>query len=438
MTVHLSAPAADRPARRPQLVAAPRGLRATISADVAATLFRHAAARLPLHVEFADGTTAGSTHPDAPRMFVHRPRDFATRLGTGGLIGFGEAYMAGDWSATDPAATLTVFATHIETLVPRPLQWLRRCHVASPPDSERNTPTNARTNVGRHYDLSNDVFRLFLDETMTYSGALFPTLAPPPRRADLANAQRAKIDRLLDRARVGPETELLEIGTGWGELAVRAATRGARVRSVTLSVEQQSLARERVAAAGVSDRVRFDLRDYREIEGRFDAVISVEMIEAVGHEYLDGFFRTLERLLAPNGRAAIQAITMPHHRMRATRNSYTWIQKYIFPGGFLPSRRLLDEVIARSTELTVHEHFSMGEHYAHTLRLWRERFDAETDAIGALGFDPVFRRMWQVYLAHAEAGFRSGYLDVGQLLLVPRSSPPSRQTPARHTVRPNI
>ncbi|WSJ01721.1 cyclopropane-fatty-acyl-phospholipid synthase family protein [Nocardia sp. NBC_01329] len=395
---------------------------AAVTAAVARRLFRRAVSRLPLRVEYPDGTVLGKDPGDAaaPVLVLHRPDDFAVRLGTAGLIGFGESYMAGDWSAPDPAAVLTVLAGNIENLVPPVLQTLRGLYVAKHPRSERNTRANSRDNVAHHYDLSNEFFGLFLDETMTYSSALFLSTEPAPRWRDLTDAQYRKIDRILDAARVGPGTRLLEIGTGWGALAIRAAQRGARVRSVTLSTEQRDLALTRIEAAGAADLVEVDLLDYRLVDGEYDAVVSVEMIEAVGCEYLDIYFRTIEKLLAPGGRAALQAITMPDHRMRATRNTYTWIQKYIFPGGFLPSTRLIADTVARGTGLRVAERFSMGEHYAHTLYLWQERFDGYTDQVSALGFDPVFQRMWRFYLAYAAAGFRSGYLGVEQFVLARR------------------
>ncbi|MRH87589.1 methyltransferase domain-containing protein [Nocardia sp. SYP-A9097] len=393
----------------------PRGPRAAIAAATADRLFRRAVRRLPLQVEYGTGLVLPSV-ADGPVMTVHRPDRFATRLGTRGLIGFGEAYMAGDWSAADPATVLAVFAAGIDRLVPAPLRALRRCVVAAHPSSDRNTREQARGNIARHYDLSNEFFGLFLDDTMTYSSALFGSLDPAPSWAELAPAQGAKIDRILDTAHVGPGTRVLEIGTGWGELAVRAAARGTRVRSVTLSAEQCRHARDRVAAAGLTDRVEIDLLDYRAVDGHYDAVVSVEMVEAVGYDFLPGYFRTVERALLPGGRAVIQAITMPHDRMLATRHTHTWIQEYIFPGGFLPSARLLTDTAA-TAGLVVRENFSIGPHYAHTLRLWQRQFlDAET-AVTALGFDETFRRMWQLYLAHSEAGFRSGYLDVGQFLL---------------------
>ncbi len=212
---------------------------------------------------------------------------------------------------------------------------------------------------------------------------------------------------------------MLEIGTGWGELCIRAAARGAHVRSVTLSAEQQRLARQRVAEAGLSDRVEIDLCDYRDIEGRYDAVLSMEMVEAVGYRFWPTYFQTLDRLVTPGGRVAIQAITMPHDRMLASRNTHTWIQKYIFPGGLLPSTEAIIGITESSTRLRTVDMFSLRPHYAETLRIWRERFVERRDSLAELGFDDVFHRMWELYLAYSEAGFRSGYLDVYQWTFAP-------------------
>jgi len=328
--------------------------------------------------------------------------------------------MAGDWSSDDPVGLLNEFAKSITELVPPVLQRLRHLAVVRPPRSQHNSRAQARRNIAEHYDLSNDLFAEFLDETMTYSSALFDTRPASP--ADLPDAQRRKIDRLLDTARVGPGSRMLEIGTGWGELCLRAAARGAHVRSITLSAEQQRLALHRVAAAGLSDRVDIDLCDYRDVDGRYDAVLSVEMIEAVGYRFWPTYFQMLDRLVVPGGRVAIQAITMPHDRMLGTRNTYTWIQKYIFPGGMLPSAEAIIGITERHTRLRTVDMFSLRPHYAETLRLWRERFVERRDALAALGFDDVFHRMWQLYLAYSEAGFKSGYLDVYQWTFAPTGS----------------
>jgi cyclopropane-fatty-acyl-phospholipid synthase len=437
---HLSTRPVIDPSRWPDLAASRRRVRRTVQARVARRLFLSAVGRLPVRVQLGSRPAAGAVvggaaaDPAAPLMVVHQPDAFFAALGSDGLIGFGESYMAGEWDSDDLAGLLEVFAARMATLVPRPLQALRACVVARRPRGERNTSTNTRSNIARHYDLSNDLFATFLDPTMTYSSALFvgaeqPGTAvagervtvshpsAPLATGDLTRAQERKMDRILDAAGVGPGTRLLEIGTGWGELAIRAARRGAMVTSVTLSSEQQELARQRVAAAGLADRVAVELLDYRKVSGNFDAVVSVEMIEAVGREYWPDYFRTIDRVLAPGGRVAIQAITMPHDRMLATRYTYTWITKYIFPGGFLPSTEAIDEVTRAHTSLRVQERLSFGRHYGETLRLWDEQFLQHLVQVRRLGFDEVFHRMWHFYLEYSRAGFRSGYLDVQQLTL---------------------
>ena len=391
-------------------------------ASVARVLFGTAIVRLPVRVLLPDGSLHGAGGPADPVMHLHRPREFFRRLGASGLIGFGESYLAGEWDSTDLTGLLTVFAAHAAELVPPWLQRLRRLAVRRHPPDDLQTIPGARRNIGRHYDLSNDLFALFLDETMTYSSALFPERDGAPAAGDLAaapllaEAQRRKIDRLLDRAGVGPGCRMLEVGTGWGELAIRAARRGATVRTITISREQQALAARRVAEAGLAGQVSVELRDYRDVDGRFDAICSVEMLEAVGERYWDGYFAALDRYLAPGGRIGLQTITMAHDRMLATRHTYTWIQKYIFPGGLLPSVTAIQDSLARTTlRITGREDF--GAHYAETLRIWRERFGAQADEVARLGFDEVFNRMWTFYLCYSEAGFRAGYIDVSQLTL---------------------
>ncbi|GAA4659743.1 SAM-dependent methyltransferase [Gordonia humi] len=407
--------------RRPGVAPAPTSTVAAVRGAAARALFRRAVRGLPVHVE---GAGVSSTRPDRPRMTIVHADAFFRRIGTSGLIGLGESFMAGEWTSDDPVGVLVPFAERIGTLIPSVLQRLRPLVLPAHPIDEANSVDNTRSNISRHYDLSNELFASFLDETLTYSSAHFGSTADLAR-ADLnglADAQRAKIDRLLDHADVGPGTRLLEIGTGWGELALRAARRGATVRSITLSQEQRSHARRRAREAGLDDRIRVDLLDYRAVDGEYDAVVSVEMIEAVGMEYWPVYFATVERLLAPGGRAAIQAITMPHKRMLASARTYTWVHKYIFPGGQIPSYEAMRDAAA-DAGLRVDETDAFGAHYARTLRLWRERFETNWDAIAELGFDETFRRMWTFYLAYSEAGFASGYLDVVQLRFVKAARP---------------
>ena len=409
-------PAAD-PGRWPDIAAVPRS---PFRGAVARALFTRNADRLPVRVTGPGGVAFGAGNKGSPVLTLHRPADFYQRIGAAGLIGFGESYMAGDWDCDDLTGLLTAFASQVGTLVPRPLQALRRLYVRRAPAANDASEENARRNIHHHYDLSNELFAVFLDETMTYSAALFGEDAygePVAAGGLLADAQRRKIDRLLDLAGVGPSSRVLEIGTGWGELAIRAAARGAQVLTVTLSEEQRALAAERIERAGLAGRAVVKLRDYRQVTGRFDAILSVEMIEAVGARYWPDYFASLNRLLAPGGRIGLQSITMPHRRMMATRHTHTWVLKYVFPGGLIPSVTAIERSAAR-VGLRMAGRRDFGAHYAQTLRLWREAFCAGQDEVGRLGFDEVFVRMWLLYLCYAEAGFRSGYLDVAQFLLV--------------------
>ena len=422
--------------RWPDLTDSRARARRSVADHVARWVFCSAANRLPVRVDLGGAAMVGGAVGDesAPLMVIHRPDAFFAAVGAKGLIGFGESYMTGDWEAEDLSGLLQVFAAQMASLVPAPLQRLRAFYVARAPRTERNTASNTRDNIARHYDLSNELFATFLDETLSYSSALFdgdqrPGVAVagesveqslpthPAEWSALAAGQARKIERMLDQAGVTSGSRVLEIGTGWGELAIRAAARGATVLTVTLSSEQQALARERIAAAGFADVVDVELLDYRAVQGEFDAVVSVEMIEAVGHEYWKEYFQTIDRVLAPGGKVAIQAITMPHDRMLATRYTYTWITKYIFPGGFLPSTEAIASVTAEHTGLRVVERLSFGQHYAETLRLWDERFRSGLAQVHRLGFDDVFVRMWHFYLEYSRAGFRSGYLDVQQVTL---------------------
>ncbi|WP_437112713.1 class I SAM-dependent methyltransferase [Streptomyces hydrogenans] len=383
------------------------------AAPARTAIARHFVGRALDRLALTGPATGARSSAAGPRLTLHDPDAFYRRIGRHGLIGFGESYMAGEWDSDDLAGVLTVLAQHIDDLIPAPLRRLRSLWVSARPAADRNTRTGARDNIQRHYDLSNNLFATFLDPTLTYSSALFPAF--PVRFESLASAQHRKIDRLLDLAGIREGTRLLEIGTGWGELALRAAARGAQVTTLTLSAEQAVLARERIAAAGVADRVDVQLRDYRDIEGRYDAVISVEMIEAVGAEYWPSYFTALRRALVPGGRIALQAITMGHQQMLHTAATHTFISKYVFPGGLIPSREAIAEHSA-AAGLTTATDNGYADHYAETLRLWRDRFTTNRAAVTELGFDPAFRRMWEFYLAYSEAGFRSRYLDVRQLL----------------------
>jgi cyclopropane-fatty-acyl-phospholipid synthase len=382
---------------------------APLRAVAARQLMRAVARRTGIRVELPDGSAFGPT--GGPVLRVVDAESFFTRLGRDGKIGFGESFMNNEWDSAQLVGVLEQIARHVSDLVPGPLQRLRRWYDASFPTEEDNDRTGARRNIARHYDLSNELFAAFLDESMTYSSALFDDFTE-----SLTTAQHRKIDRLLEATGVGVDTTVLEIGTGWGELAIRAAQRGARVTTLTLSKAQAELARRRVAEAGVADRVDIRLQDYRDADGTYDAVVSVEMIEAVGERWWSTYFRTLDERLSSYGRIALQAILLPHDRMMASKTSWTWIHKYIFPGGLIPSVEAIEQTVAGHTSLHVVDRYHFGAAYAETLRRWRERFDANAERVNELGFDQTFRRMWHFYLAYCEAGFRAGYLDVAQFV----------------------
>lgn len=385
--------------------------RTPLKARAAKAILRPTANRVPVRLTFADGSTWGAGGDDAPEMRIVRPKAFFARLGSETKIGFGEAYMAGDWTTgagTDLADLLTPFAERLATIVPVPLQRFRVFVDKKLPHHQRNSVEGSKKNIEAHYDLSNDLFAEFLDPSMSYSAAWFET----PEQ-DLHEAQMRKIDGILDQAGVTEGTRMLEIGSGWGALAIRAAQRGATVTTITISTEQAALAEKRFAEAGVD--VDLQLVDYRDVTGQYDAIVSVEMIEAVGEEYWPTYFAAIDKLLAPGGKVSIQAITMAHHRYLQTRNSFGWIQKYIFPGGLIPSLDAIDSTLAEHTTLAVTSSRSLGQDYALTLHHWRDAFNAHWDAIRAQGFDETFHRMWEFYLAYCEAGFRTGYLDVFQL-----------------------
>jgi cyclopropane-fatty-acyl-phospholipid synthase len=393
----------------------PSGVRARIARAVVRRILGGVSVTARLVV---DGQVYGAPLDEQrPTLDIDQPGPLFARLARSPMIGLGEAYMAREWGAaegTDLADVLAPFAEKLTDLIKPAFYRLR--HTVLPRGlNPVNTRDGARRNIEAHYDLSNQMFQQFLDPSLSYSSALFESLETPPVLADLEPAQLHKVDAILDSAGVVAGSRVLEIGTGWGTLAIRAAERGATVTTVTLSREQAALAQQRVDAAGVAGRVEVAVRDYRDQDGRFDAVVSVEMVEAVGEEYWPTYFAKIDSLLAPGGTAAIQAIVIADHRLVATRGTYTWIHKYIFPGGTLPSTEAISRVLHRHTSMHVSNVRPMGRHYVHTLRLWREQFVSNWEHVQDLGFDDRFFRMWEFYLAYCEAGFRTGYLDVAQI-----------------------
>ena len=363
----------------------------------------------------------GST--PAATLYIHDDEFFA-RAVLHGEIGLGEAYADGLWHGDDLVALIefgVVNRRHMQLNA----SWLTaagRLKDVRLHRGNRNTVERAKDNIHAHYDLGNNFFRLFLDETMTYSSAYFD--AP---NQSLAEAQRNKYRMLCERARIGANDHVLEIGSGWGGFAIYAAeTYGCRVTAITISQEQLAFARQRVADAGLADLVDVRFCDYRDIDGEFDKIVSIEMFEAVGAEYFEQFFRTCSGVLRPGGRIAMQTITVPDRSFEAVRDGVNWVQKYIFPGGVLPSIAAIEHALRR-TDLVLDGLEDIGAHYAMTLRRWRERFLAQLPAIRALGFDDRFIRMWEFYLALSEAGFLTRNTGDIQLVL---AKPLGRSEPA--------
>ena len=364
----------------------------------------------------------GSRHqfgPDGERSAEIRIHDLLAlrRILFGGEIGAGEAYMDGQWSSPDLVALteLVVLNRRALTLSGGPWQLPARVVRRLAHWRNRNTPAGARRNIAAHYDLGNDFYRLWLDETMTYSSALFEH----PGQS-LADAQRNKYRAHAERAGLRPGDHVLEIGTGWGGFALYAAGElGCRVTSITISPAQHELASRRIRDAGLADRASVELLDYRDARGTYDAVVSIEMLEAVGAEYFADFFAVIDRVLRPGGKASIQVITFPDDQYRSQLRGANWIQLYIFPGGVLPSVAALERATER-TSLLLTDARDIGDSYALTLRAWRTRFLDQLDAVRAMGFDERFIRMWEFYLAISEAGFRTGLTQDHQLVYAKR------------------
>jgi cyclopropane-fatty-acyl-phospholipid synthase len=345
---------------------------------------------------------------------------FFRRVILGGDIGLGESYQEGEWGSPDLALLLRFFAQNLGEADDRGsllLDRLGRGLAALKHRLRANTLTGSRRNIQAHYDLSNDLYAKFLDGTWMYSCPVYQDLDQAAAE-DLSEAQRRKISRLLQPLRLKPGQELLEIGSGWGELAITAARDyGVRVTSLTLSDEQLKLARQRAQAAGVGDRITFVIRDYRQERGLYDAVVSCEMLEAVGHENLPAYFGVLDRCLKPGGRASLQVITMPDHKYEAYLRGTDWIQKHIFPGAVCPSLAAITTAMGRGSRLMVAQAQDIGPHYAPTLARWRQAFLGQADAIRALGFNDKLIRTWDYYFSYCEAGFKQRLLGDQQLVL---------------------
>ncbi|MGA6927403.1 MAG: DUF1365 family protein, partial [Desulfosarcina sp.] len=370
-----------------------------------------------LRITLPDGSDVDFGRQDHQRhahMTINDYR-FFSRVVMGSDIGLGEAFMFDEWDTDDIPAVLGFFIRNRrsfqdgdfkEGLLMQALEKLRFL-------SRANTLTGSRRNIRRHYDLSNAFFQTFLDDSMAYSCAIF---SHPGQR--LEAAQQNKYRTIIDKLHLRAEDHLLEIGCGWGGFAIEAVRRsGCRVTGITISKDQYHLARQRVRQAGLQDRIHILFRDYRKMDGRFDKIVSIEMLEAVGHAYYGTFFRQLDRLLAPDGIAVIQTITISDQRYDTYRKTHDWIQKHIFPGGLLPSLTVLTHAMTKHSSLMVDHAENIGNHYATTLAHWHRRFDDQLEKVDQLGFDRLFQRKWAYYLGSCEAGFRERVLGNLQLVL---------------------
>ncbi len=366
---------------------------------------------------------ATEAYPLTANVYMHDHNTYR-RLALRGSIGVAEAYMAGEWSCDDLTALMRIFVRNrgvLNGLEHGPVKlamWLfRTAH-----HQRRNTRDGSRDNIAQHYDLGNEFYRLFLDETLMYSSAVFER-----PEMSLHEASVAKLERICRKLDLQPSDHVLEIGSGWGGFALHAARHyGCRVTTTTISKEQHRLACERIAAAGLESQITVLLKDYRDLEGRYDKLVSIEMIEAVGHEYLDTYFNTCNKLLKEDGLMLLQAITIMDQEYDRARRAVDFIQKYIFPGGFIPSITTLCGSLTRVTDMRLFHLEDIGPHYALTLQHWRERFRDNLDRVREQGFDEQFIRMWEYYLCYCEGGFTERAIGTAQLLL---SKPFNRRAP---------
>ena len=367
---------------------------------------------LPLEMREFGNLVLSSTAVNPCRVWITDTRFWAA-IALDGSNGSGDAYGEGWWTTDDRTGLVRMLARHAEALsrLDGGLGKMLMPVFRLANRARRNTKDGARENIQAHYDLGNAFFRRWLDPTMTYSSAYFAT----PQTA-LDQAQVAKIDRLLDRVELRAGEHLVEIGTGWGELALRAAERGAQVTTVTISKEQHQFATERVVAAGLAGRIDVRLCDYRDLTGTYDKLVSVEMIEAVGREFYPTYFRTLSTLLKPGGLAAIQAITIRDQLFHKAARESDFIKRRIFPGCCIPSIEALVGAARRHSDLNLVQLEDFGPHYARTLELWRTTLKAQSSELLALGYDERFQRLWEFYLSYCAGGFAERALGVAHLV----------------------
>jgi len=348
------------------------------------------------------------------RLAVHEPA-FYRALAGNGSVGAAEAYGDGAWDCSDLVGLVRLLVRNRDMLdaMERGPARLGGWAMQALHALRRNTREGARRNIAAHYDLGNPFFRLFLSDDLMYSSALYAG-----SDESLESASKRKLERVCEKLRLQPGDEVVEIGTGWGGFAIHAAREhGCRVTTATISTEQHALATQRVAEAGLQDRIEVMLCDYRDLPGRYDKLASIEMVEAIGPQYLDTYFATIGRLLKPDGLALVQAITIEDHRYEQALRSVDFIKRHVFPGSFIPSIAALLAAKARSSDLALVHLEDFGPSYARTLHAWRQRFLGNREAVRAQGFDERFLRMWEFYLAYCEGGFLERTIGVAHLLM---------------------
>lgn len=368
----------------------------------------------------ADGDLVLGTPAADPAQTLHvtvRVRDpgFYRAVATNGSVGAGEAWMDGLWDCSDLVALVRILVRNRDLLdaMETGLARLGGLLMRAINLFKRNTRGGSRRNIAAHYDLGNELFRLFLDDNLMYSSALF---AAPDEPLDVAS--RRKLERICAKLELSPQDHVIEIGTGWGGFALHAAANhGCRVTTTTISSEQHALASQRVQAAGLGERVTLLRQDYRDLQGRYDKLVSIEMIEAIGHQYLDTYFSKCASLLKDDGMAVVQAITIEDHRYEQALRSVDFIKRHVFPGSFIPSVAAMQAALARSSDFKLAQLEDFAPSYALTLQHWRQRFLGRLDAVRALGYPERFVRMWEFYLSYCEGGFRERSIGVAQLLL---------------------
>lgn len=356
----------------------------------------------------------GAARPELDAHIRVQHEGFYHALASSGSVGAAEAWVRGDWSSPDLVCVVRLMAANVDVLnrMDDASSFLDRAGLRLLHAFNRNSKDGSRRNIEAHYDLGNAMFEQFLDPTMMYSSAIFPHA-----QSTLEEASIAKLDRVCRTLRLQSSDHLVEIGTGWGGMALHAARHyGCRVTTTTISREQHDHAVERIAKAGLSDRITVLLEDYRDLKGSYDKLVSIEMIEAVGHRFLPVYFETCGRLLAPGGLMLLQSILIPDQRYARALESVDFIQRYIFPGGFLPCPGEILKQVGAKTDMQLVEVFDITLDYARTLAAWRERFGARADAIRALGYGEDFVRLWDYYFAYCEGGFRERAISTAQFL----------------------